>query len=129
MNSTPRASATDVATELGGLSAGLGTLSFALFPLAVPGLLFVIAPLAMLAVAGALLALPIVLPLWLARSALRRFSARLPSSQAPPHRFASRLPSACDRPRERSRRDRRRAPAGAARPPAGPRGMRTTAPR
>ena len=36
MNSTPRTSATDVATELGGLSAGLGILSFALFPLAVP---------------------------------------------------------------------------------------------
>ena len=94
MNSTPRASATDVATELGGLSAGLGILSFALFPLAVPGLLFVIAPLAVLAVAGALLALPIVLPLWLARSALRRLSARQPSAQAPPHRFVSRLPSA-----------------------------------
>ena len=94
MNSTPRASATDVATELGGLSAGLGTLSFALFPLAVPGLLFVIAPLAVLAVAGALLALPIVLPLWLARSALRRLSARQPSLQASPHRFAPRLPQA-----------------------------------
>jgi hypothetical protein len=94
MNSTPTTSATDVATELGGLSAGLGILSFSLFPLAVPGLLFVIAPLAVLAVAGALLALPIVLPLWLARSALRRLSARQPSSRVPPHRFASRLPQA-----------------------------------
>ena len=94
MTSTPTTSATDVATELGGLSAGLGILSFALVPVAIPGLVLVIAPLAVLAVAGALLALPIVLPLWLARSAVRKLSARQPGSRVPPHHFVSRLPQA-----------------------------------
>jgi hypothetical protein len=66
-------SSTEVATEAGGLLAGLGILTMALFPIALPGLLlFVVAPLVLLAVAGLLLAIPLVLPLWLARFLVRR---------------------------------------------------------
>jgi membrane protein implicated in regulation of membrane protease activity len=74
---TPRTtpSATEVATEVNGLLAGLGILTVSLFPLALPGLLFVVVPLAVLALAGALLAIPVVVPLWLVRS-VRRGRAR-----------------------------------------------------
>ena len=58
----------EVATETSNGLAGLGILTVALFPLALPGLLlFVIAPLALVAVVGGLLAVPLVLPFWLAR--------------------------------------------------------------
>ena len=56
--------------------AGLGILTMALFPLALPGLLFVVAPLALVAVVGLLVAIPFVLPLWLARIVMRRRSRR-----------------------------------------------------
>ena len=53
--------------------AGLGILTVALFPLALPGLLlFVVAPLLPVAVVGLLVAIPLALPLWLARAVLRR---------------------------------------------------------
>jgi hypothetical protein len=55
---------------------GLGILTMALFPFALPGLLLVVAPLAVLAVAGLLLALPLVLPLWVVRIAIRSRSRR-----------------------------------------------------
>jgi hypothetical protein len=84
---TPRAtpSTTEVATEVNGLLAGLGILTVALFPFALPGLLFVVVPLALLALVGALLAMPVVLALWLVRT-LRRNRAGLSrdgAAQAP----------------------------------------------
>jgi hypothetical protein len=86
----PRAapSSADVATEVTNLSAGLGILTMALFPLAVPVLVLVVAPLALVAVAGLLLATPFVLPLWLARVLVRsrsrrRGTARSPGNAAP----------------------------------------------
>jgi hypothetical protein len=69
-------STSEVATETGGLLAGFGIITAALFPFALPGLLLVVAPLALVALAGVVLALPIVLPLWLVRSLRRRLSAR-----------------------------------------------------
>ena len=74
---TPRRtpSTTELATEVNGLLAGLGILTVALFPFAVPCLVLVVAPVAVLALAGALLAAPLVLPLWLFRR-FRRGRAR-----------------------------------------------------
>jgi len=67
----------DVATEVSGLVTGLGILTFALFPVALPGLiLFVVAPLALVAVVGLLLAAPLVLLVWLARTIRRSRSKR-----------------------------------------------------
>ena len=58
--------------------AGLGILTMALFPFALPGLLlFVAAPLILVAVVGVLLAIPLVVPLWLFRM-LRRLPKRAP---------------------------------------------------
>ena len=76
---TPRQppSSAELAVELTSLSGGLGILMVPLFPLALPGLLlFVIAPLALIAVAGVLLAIPFVLPVWLTRIVLRSQSRR-----------------------------------------------------
>ena len=76
---TPRQppSSAELAAELTSLSGGLGILMVPLFPLALPGLLlFVIAPLALVAVAGVLLAIPFVLPVWLTRIVLRSRSRR-----------------------------------------------------
>jgi hypothetical protein len=69
----PRAAASsaDVGMEATTLFAGLGILTLQLFPLALPCLLLVFGPLAVLAVAGLLLAIPFALPLWLARVVLR----------------------------------------------------------
>ena len=51
------------------LLAGLGILTVALFPLALPGLLlFVVAPLLLLLAVGGLLAIPLVVPLLLVRT-------------------------------------------------------------
>jgi Flp pilus assembly protein TadB len=70
-------SAVEVATQVNAEMAGLGILTFALFPLAVPGLvLFVIAPLVALAVVGAVLAAPFVLVLSLFLIVRRRRSRR-----------------------------------------------------
>jgi hypothetical protein len=75
---------------------GLGVLTMALFPFAVPGLLlFVVAPLILVVVVGVLLAIPLVLPLWLIRTLVRSRSRRraraadgsasvVPSMLAPP---------------------------------------------
>ncbi len=80
----PRAapSSADVAIEVADLLAGLGILTIALFPFALPGLLLVVVPLALLAIAGALLAAPLMLALWLAHTVLRRRSRRR-SAHAP----------------------------------------------
>jgi hypothetical protein len=74
---TPRStpSTTEAVTEVNGLLAGLGILTVTLFPLALPGVLLVVAPLAVLVLAGALLAIPVVVPLWLFRR-VRRGRAR-----------------------------------------------------
>jgi hypothetical protein len=61
----------DLAGEAGMLVVGLTTLTIQIFPFALPLLILVIAPLAVLALAGLLLALPILVPLWLARKLLR----------------------------------------------------------
>jgi hypothetical protein len=68
-------SAAELADRVGALSTGLGILTVAFFPLALPLIVLTIAPLAVLALAGLLLAMPILLPLWFARrvlAALRR---------------------------------------------------------
>jgi membrane protein implicated in regulation of membrane protease activity len=74
-------STVDLAGDVGVLSTGLAILTIQLFPFAMPLIVLVIGPLAVLALAGLLLALPILLPLWLARralSALRRRPQPLP---------------------------------------------------
>ena len=73
----PRAtpSSADVAMEVSSLSVGLGILTMALFPFALPALVL-LAPLALVPVAGMLLAAPILLPLWLARNVRRARSRR-----------------------------------------------------
>jgi len=65
----------ELAGEAGMLVVGLTTLTIQIFPFALPLLILVIGPLAVLALAGLLLALPILVPIWLARrltAALRR---------------------------------------------------------
>ncbi len=69
-------STAELAGEVGALSVGLGILTVPLFPFAMPLILLVIGPLAVLALAGLLLALPILLPLWLARRVLRAVRRR-----------------------------------------------------
>jgi hypothetical protein len=76
-------SAADLAGWVGAFSAGLGILTVPLFPLALPLIVLTIAPLAVLAVAGLLLALPIILPIWLARRVLAALRRR---PQPPPVR-------------------------------------------
>jgi hypothetical protein len=74
-------STADLAGEVGALTAGLGALTIQFFPFAMPLIILVIGPLAVLALAGLLLALPIILPFWLARrvlSALRRRAQPVP---------------------------------------------------
>jgi hypothetical protein len=75
---TPRQapSSADVAAEVTSLSGGLGILMVPLFPLALPCLVLVVGPLAVLAVVGVLLAIPFVLPVWLIRIVLRSRSRR-----------------------------------------------------
>jgi hypothetical protein len=58
------------------LLVGLGILTMALFPFALPGLLLFVAPLALVAVVSLLVAIPLVLPLWAARMLMRRRSRR-----------------------------------------------------
>lgn len=58
------------------LVVGLTTLTIQIFPFALPLLILVIAPLAVLGLAAAVLAIPIVLPLWLGRLALRALRGR-----------------------------------------------------
>jgi hypothetical protein len=88
---TPReaSSSADVATELNGLLTGLGILTFQFFPFALPLLVLVVAPLALLALAGLLLAIPFVLPVWLARTVLRSRSRRRDAGFVPAPGFRS----------------------------------------
>jgi hypothetical protein len=64
--------ASDVADAGGMIVAGLGILTIQLFPFALPLLLLVIGPLALLALPLVILALPVLLPLWLFRALRRR---------------------------------------------------------
>jgi hypothetical protein len=83
-------SSAEVATEVSGLLAGLGILTMALFPVALPGLLlFVVAPLGLVAIAGVLVAIPLILPLWLARLVVRGWSARRERQRVAPVRSQS----------------------------------------
>jgi hypothetical protein len=74
---TPRATLppADVASEVGSLSAGLGIITMTLFPFALPGLVL-LAPVALIPLAGLLLAAPVLLPLWLVRRLRRALSRR-----------------------------------------------------
>ena len=67
---TDTPSLADIAGVAGALVVGLTTLTIQIFPFALPLLILVIGPLAVLALAGLLLALPILVPLWLARKLL-----------------------------------------------------------
>lgn len=69
-------SAADLAGEAGGLLAGLGILTTALFPFALPLLILTFGPLLPLAVVGLVLALPILVPYWLGRLLLRALRRR-----------------------------------------------------
>jgi hypothetical protein len=71
----------DVAAEANTLLTGLGILTFQLFPIALPLLVLVIGPLALLAVVGLLVAAPLVLPLWLFRMARRAWARRRGGAQ------------------------------------------------
>jgi hypothetical protein len=66
----------DLAGVAGALVVGLTTVTIQFFPFALPLLILVIAPLAVLALAGLVLAIPILLPLWLGRLALRALRSR-----------------------------------------------------
>jgi hypothetical protein len=73
---TDSPSPADLAGEAGMLVVGLTTLTIQIFPFALPLLILVIGPLAVLALAGLLLALPILVPLWLGRKLLRVLRGR-----------------------------------------------------
>jgi len=76
---TPRItpSHAEVGSELTGLLGGLGILTVALFPIALPGLLlFVVAPLLLVAVVGLVLAIPLLVPWALVRALMRNRSRR-----------------------------------------------------
>lgn len=85
-HSTP--SFADVAGELMGLAAGGGILTTALFPFALPLLLLVVVPLAVLPVVAAVLVTPVVLVVRLARRVgpslrVRRHRARAHGAPGP----------------------------------------------
>jgi hypothetical protein len=81
---------------------GLGILTMALFPFALPGLLlFVVAPLALVAVVGLLLAIPLVLPLGLARIVMRGRSRRRRAAGHGREAVTPHMPTALARPRWR----------------------------
>ena len=88
------------------LIVGLTTLTIQFFPFALPLLILVIAPLAVLALAGLLLALPILLPLWLGRRALRS----LWGNRSPPQPVDHHLWAPPERHPAAPRRDRPPAP-------------------
>jgi Flp pilus assembly protein TadB len=81
MHDTP--TSVDLATEANGLATGLGIITFSFFPFAVPALVFVVAPLALVAVLGLVLALPFVLPVWLVRAVRRRQSRKAGAGMLP----------------------------------------------
>ena len=74
-------SAPDVAAEVGSLSAGLGIITMSLFPFALP-LLVLLAPVALLPLAGLVLAAPVLLPVGLVRR-IRRGRSRQTRASAP----------------------------------------------
>jgi hypothetical protein len=76
-------SSADLAAEANTLLTGLGIITIQIFPIALPLLLLVIAPLALVAIVGVLLAIPFVLPLWLARLVLRSRSRRRGAAGSP----------------------------------------------
>jgi hypothetical protein len=78
-----RPSSADLATEANGLATGLGVITVALFPFAVPALIFVVAPLALVAVIGLVLAIPFAIPVWLVRAVRRRQSRKAGSGMLP----------------------------------------------
>jgi hypothetical protein len=69
-------SVADLAGQAGALAVGLTTVTIQIFPFALPALILVIGPLTVLALAGLLLAVPILVPLWLGRRALRALRSR-----------------------------------------------------
>ena len=76
-------SAADLAATVGTLVVGLTTLTIQLFPFALPLIVLTIAPLAVLALAGLVLALPVVVPVWLGRRAVRALRrGRRPETEA-----------------------------------------------
>jgi hypothetical protein len=80
-------SAVELASTVGGLVVGLSTVTIQLFPFALPLIVLTIAPLAVLALAGLVLALPVVLPVWLGRRAWRALRReRRPEPEARPVR-------------------------------------------
>jgi hypothetical protein len=81
-------SVADLAGQAGALAVGLTTVTIQIFPFALPLLILVIGPLTVLALAGLLLAIPILLPLWLGRRALRALRSRSKSEPADHHRWA-----------------------------------------
>jgi membrane protein implicated in regulation of membrane protease activity len=75
----------DLAGEAGMLVVGLTTLTIQIFPFALPLIVLTIAPLAVLALAGLVLALPVVVPVWLGRRAVRALRReRRPEPEARP---------------------------------------------
>jgi nitrate/nitrite transporter NarK len=61
----------DVAGEAGSIMAGLGIITVQFFPFALPLLILAFGPLLPLALVGLVLAVPILVPIWLGRLALR----------------------------------------------------------
>jgi hypothetical protein len=86
--------ATDIADVGGAILVGLGIVTVAFFPFAVPLLILVIGPLALLALPLLLLALPLLPVLWLFRALRRRRRARIATSP-------SAYMTATNQPRER----------------------------
>jgi hypothetical protein len=84
----------DLAGYVGGLAVGLTTVTIQIFPFALPLLILVIGPLAVLGLAAALLALPIVLPLWLGRRIIRSLRSAEETSGAREPRPSGRPASA-----------------------------------
>lgn len=102
---TPRTgpSEADAGMEVAGMGVGLGIITMALFPFALPGLLlFVVAPLLLLAVPVLLLAAVLVPPLWLARIVLRSLSRRREAGKPRPE-VAHRSPAGTVQGRTRPR--------------------------
>jgi membrane protein implicated in regulation of membrane protease activity len=83
-------SAADLAGEAGALTTGLGIIIIQFFPFAMPLIVLVIGPLALLAVAGLVLALPILVPIWLARRVLPALR-RQPEPRPVRHRHSGQL--------------------------------------
>jgi hypothetical protein len=73
MDSSPSpGSLSEALSELADLAAGLGILLLPLFPLAIPVMALLLGPLILIGLAAAVLAIPLVPPLLLARAVARR---------------------------------------------------------